>query len=828
MAFPSVKSYSTLDPITSLTIPPIGAIFHTTQGDQGPARANWIYNFYLTGTGTAANVYTDGALTVPFSPTGQVTSDNYGRFPAIYLDNSVAYKVTLSNSGGGVQQTQDPYNPAMATTGFAQVAAAIGLMINTQGELTMTEAGSGGSGNELTVTAGQAGALKIQGITPGIATIVVDASATTGAHTATFEATNRPGNELQYTVIATAAPSGATYTGGTLTVAFPGVTASNYTIVLSTGQVITGATFTNASTAFTTPSTAIVGTPSATFIVTFTTGAAGWLPIQCDGVLYYTPIFHGNQFTPYVFKGFTYQGQTISAASVTFNGDGSVALTGSGASATPAVYYSPPQTGIGSSTWFNPTVTNNGGLTGATFIGGNAGVGANLAGTWTNIGSGFLTVSANMNSTLTGTYQLSTSGSGTPVVASGTISMVGSNGVVSQAWDSSSVGFLTNGTELTAGNWFLPTTTGIGSDFYFYATQSGGAGILGGSDGTLGGITQATWTSMASNINLYAFGGAVLGNYNISNTSGSAGVLASNSFEVGGSSTGPQPWDYGTSGTSFTFNTNGSTTGANWYAPTTTGIGSSYYLYVQVAGATGSAALTGITADTPTILSSVRTLGISGTGTLTLYWYITNSAASYVYAGGTIPLASSFTPVLHIYTNGLNATETIPAGATSVVIENWGGGGGGGYYYPTSLGGGGAAGGYCRTSMNVSSQNGKTFKYTTGGPGASQTNAGNPGNSGGSGTVTAGTVTGFTTMTANGGNGGEYATGASGGTATGGTAANATGASVAVHINAGATGTTGTVSGDGSPYGGGGTGGLNLSNSSGQPGLTGAVVFYYT
>lgn len=81
---------------------------------------------------------------------------------------------------------------------------------------------------------------------------------------------------FEYTFIAqqfslSGAPSGATYTGGTLvTNYYPAgssanwgyVTNSNATITLSTGQVITGCTVTNGSSTFSTPSTVITGSPS--------------------------------------------------------------------------------------------------------------------------------------------------------------------------------------------------------------------------------------------------------------------------------------------------------------------------------------------------------------------------------------------------------------------------------------------------------------------------------------------------------------------------------------------------------------------------------------
>lgn len=61
----------------------------------------------------------------------------------------------------------------------------------------------------------------------------------------------------------TAAPSGASYTGGTLTRPWQGMSGNNHTMLLSTGQVISGVTVTSNSTTLSCPSTKIAGTPKA-------------------------------------------------------------------------------------------------------------------------------------------------------------------------------------------------------------------------------------------------------------------------------------------------------------------------------------------------------------------------------------------------------------------------------------------------------------------------------------------------------------------------------------------------------------------------------------
>lgn len=162
-----------------------------------------------------------------------------------------------------------------------------------------------------------------------------------------------------------------------------------------------------------------------------------------------------------------------------------------------------------------------------------------------------------------------------------------------------------------------------------------------------------------------------------------------------------------------------------------------------------------------------------------------------------------FRPLLSSRASG-SGTETVPAGATNVVIEVWGGGGKGG------LNSGAGAGGYCRTSIACSS--GQTLNYSVG---AGSTTSGV---AGAASTVTSGTLS-VTSMTGNGGNPGSGATGGTGGTASGGTAANTTG-TAGQSSGGGATGGPGTAGVNAGPAGAGGDQTLNGSN--------GLIAFYYT
>lgn len=182
-------------------------------------------------------------------------------------------------------------------------------------------------------------------------------------------------------------------------------------------------------------------------------------------------------------------------------------------------------------------------------------------------------------------------------------------------------------------------------------------------------------------------------------------------------------------------------------------------------------------------------------------------------------LAGGFVPVLRIHASG-SSTDTIPPGASNVVIELWAGGGTGFSAGPSQGGGGGGSSGYSRSSIALTPSNwGQTINYAVG---ASDTDS----------SVSSGTFS-LTTMTAHKGVGGSatQTTGGAGGTAVGGTQANTTGTAGSNQVGgvggiAGA-GTSGTVGGDGSPYGAGGTGG-DAPNAGGQSGQTGAVVFSYT
>lgn len=192
----------------------------------------------------------------------------------------------------------------------------------------------------------------------------------------------------------------------------------------------------------------------------------------------------------------------------------------------------------------------------------------------------------------------------------------------------------------------------------------------------------------------------------------------------------------------------------------------------------------------------------------------TRASGILLGAGGNVHF---YVPVLDIHTTGTNQTETLPTDASNMIIEVWGGGGGAGTIGGGHTGGGGGGGGRAISSIAIQTASGKTVTWTVGPGGAARVD-------GTDSTVVSGTFS-LTTMTGSHGTAGTNGTvggpgtDGSGGTAAGGTTSNTTGHDGLNGV--GGAGLGGTVSGDGAPYGGGGS----VNNGSGS---NGAVVFYFT
>lgn len=130
-----------------------------------------------------------------------------------------------------------------------------------------------------------------------------------------------------------------------------------------------------------------------------------------------------------------------------------------------------------------------------------------------------------------------------------------------------------------------------------------------------------------------------------------------------------------------------------------------------------------------------------------------------------------FSPRENEYRTAGTYTETIPYGATTVVIELWGSSGDSGRGNADRetgteiFGGGGGSGAYCRSQYNIVGKGGQTFSITIQANGSTT-----------SSTILAGTVTGFTGMVSPGGSNALGSFGGSGGAlASGGNQTNSIG-----------------------------------------------------
>lgn len=272
-----------------------------------------------------------------------------------------------------------------------------------------------------------------------------------------------------------------------------------------------------------------------------------------------------------------------------------------------------------------------------------------------------------------------------------------------------------------------------------------------------------------------------------------------------------------------------------WADPEDVSVGTLYECYAYVASGTTPTGPLG----TWTALSTAPTWELvrstAGTSSCTLTILIRKIGTTTTLASANIYFTAkqitAFTPVRTVRATG-SGTETVPMGATAVMIAVWGGGGAGGSVgrWDTTGARGGDGGAFCQTSMPCSG--GQTLNYSVGVAG---TYSGNTAYAGGNSTVSSGTLS-ITTMQANGGQTGNGS--ATYATATGGNYENTSG-------NIGTT-SGGIVGGNGGPAisrtiggvnyaaGGGGFGadGNDVTPgplfTPGDYGESGLIVFYYT
>lgn len=99
-------------------------LFHIPQAvrinSAGTPYASAEANFYLTGTTTPTNSYTDNARATPHA--NPVIADSAGQFAAIYLDPAVTYRCVITEASGGA--TIDDIDPVHAPIISSDITAA--------------------------------------------------------------------------------------------------------------------------------------------------------------------------------------------------------------------------------------------------------------------------------------------------------------------------------------------------------------------------------------------------------------------------------------------------------------------------------------------------------------------------------------------------------------------------------------------------------------------------------------------------------------------------------------------------------------------------------
>lgn len=410
-------------------------------------------SFFLTGTTTPVTVYQDAALTNPYTSL-PITADGGGTLPPIYLNpfaNSGKLKIVLKSAGGAATVwTVDPYwIPQVLTQTSTPIQQTVfnevGIFAPSSAVPALTLTGRPG-----TPALWLVGSNTITGGATQPALDVTNSAVTTAHNTATFVATNKPG--------------------------------------------------------------------------TATTSPAVWLPILCDGVVYYIPCWSGDTSgSASVNSGA--QGQAINAQQVIFNGDGTVSLIPSNVgTANPTNWYFPTTAGIGSSYWIS--------LTQSSPQLGPVGVFNEAAGTWQKIGTAGLAFNLTQSTVGGASYSLAQDNSGIPgkvVVTTGSMNLTSAPGVQCQSliggsvlagavtWNSN--GTSTGGTFNNYGPeaWFTPTTAAIGSSYWIKVTVA---------SGTITGITAGVWTSLTAGITLTCATGSAQGTYQLSTSAGGTPIVA--------------------------------------------------------------------------------------------------------------------------------------------------------------------------------------------------------------------------------------------------------------------------------------------------------------
>jgi len=107
-------------------------------------------NFYLTGTTTRTNSYTDSARTTPHA--NPVVADAAGQFAPIYLDPAITYRSIITEaSAGAVLDDTDPYGTPLTSSDILVVDAG-GYYAGTEVETVLADIGANFPRNATTET----------------------------------------------------------------------------------------------------------------------------------------------------------------------------------------------------------------------------------------------------------------------------------------------------------------------------------------------------------------------------------------------------------------------------------------------------------------------------------------------------------------------------------------------------------------------------------------------------------------------------------------------------------------------------------------------------
>jgi len=164
--------------------------------------------FYATGTTTPQAIYSDTGLTTPL--TNPVEANSAGRWPTIYLNDALTYRVVLKDGDGVTLADQDPYLADVAdavTSSLTAVANAVAANASTASAAAATATTQAGyaTSNATAAAASAASALNAPGTS---ATSTTSLTIGTGSKSLTLVQTDKAFALGQFVMIAsTASPT---------------------------------------------------------------------------------------------------------------------------------------------------------------------------------------------------------------------------------------------------------------------------------------------------------------------------------------------------------------------------------------------------------------------------------------------------------------------------------------------------------------------------------------------------------------------------------------------------------------------------------------------